>query len=175
MASTFQDFLDQIASLLGGTQPDAGTNPHFYSSYKAGGTPPVAGLNGCYSVPPATLQEPPIAIIVPGPFTVNSDRAKDLLAQGEEYQVDDLKLYVFVRENDPKTQFANLNPFRDSIPALMRSHLQLGNASLLSGQSILQVSIAAGRPGVFTYAGTELIGWEFTLRAIRMVAAIYAS
>jgi hypothetical protein len=175
MAAGFQDLLDAIAKLIGGNQPDPLTNPHFYSGYKAQDGSGVAGIHGCYSVPPESIQEPPLAVILPGAFTVNSDKARDLLVQGEEYNVDNLKLFLFVRNNDSKTQFANLNPFRDLIPTVFRAATQLGNASLISGQSILQVWCADGRPGVFTYAGTSLIGWEYTLRVIRMLAVTYQS
>jgi hypothetical protein len=175
MATGFQDLLDAIAKLVGGNQPDPQTNPHFYSGYKNQDASGVAGLHGCYSVPPESIQEPPLAVLIPGPFNVNSDKAKDLLVQGEEYNVDNLKLFLFVRNNDSKTQFANLNPFRDLIPAVFRGAVQLGNPALIVGQTILQITCADGRPGVFTYAGTSLIGWEYTLRVIRMLAVSYQS
>src|SRR5438093_7033151 len=138
MANT-QDLLDLIASKVGGTRPDATGNPHLYSGYLTGDATGLAGLHGCYSVPPETIQEPPLGIVMPGSFSVNSDRAKDLLMQGEEYNVDDLTLMLLIRRNDAKTQFAVLNPFRDSVPAIFRAATQLGNPRLISGPSILQV------------------------------------
>lgn len=164
-----------MAKVIGGNQPDVATNPHFYSGYKNGDSTGIAGIHGCYSVPPATIQEPPLGVLFPGPFTVNSDRAKDLLVQGEEYNVDAIRLIVFVRNNDPKTQFANLNPFRDSLPAAIRAATQLGNPSLIAGQSILQVWVGGGQPGVFVYAATPYIGWEFTIKVARMMAVTYQS
>lgn len=172
MANT-QDLLDLIASKLGGTQPDATHNPHFYSGYIVGDSTGLSGLHGAYSVAPETVQEPPFAIVLPGAFSVNPDRAKDLLMQGEEYNIDDLKLLLLIRRNDAKTQYAVLNPFRDSVPAVFRGATQLGNPSLIAGQSILQVWVASGRPGVFEWGGTTMIGWEFTLRVARMMAVTY--
>jgi hypothetical protein len=170
----FQDLMDACAKVVGGNQPEPGTNPHFYSGYnnQQDGTG-IAGLHGCYSVPPETIQEPPLGVILPGSFTVNSEKQRDLLVQGEEYNVDNLKLFIFVRNTDSKTEFANLTPFRDSVPAAFRAATQLGNPNLIAGQSLLQVWCADGRPGVFTWGGTTLIGWEFTLRVLRMIFATY--
>jgi hypothetical protein len=175
MAADFQTLLDAIAKIVGGSQSDAGTNPHFYSGYKSQDGTGIANLHGCYSVPPEVIGEPPIAVILPGAFSVNADKPRDLLVQGEEYNIDNLKLFVFVRNNDSKTQFANLNPFRDSVPAVFRGALQLGNPSLITGQTILQIWCSDGRPGVFTYAATSLIGWEFNLRVTRMIFATYTA
>jgi hypothetical protein len=171
----FQDLLDAMAKVVGGTQSDSTTNPHFYSGYKSQDGTGIAGIHGCYSVPPEVIGDPPIGVIVPGKFTVNSDRTRDLLTMGEEYNVDDLKLFLFVRNNDSKTQYANLNPFRDSVPAAFRAATQLGNAGLIAGQQILQVWCSDGRAGVFTWAGTSLIGWEFNLRVIRTLMVTYSS
>ncbi len=173
--ATFQDLLDQIALKIGGTQPDVTGNPHFYSGYVKGDATGISGIHGCYSVPPETVQEPPLGILLPGSFQVNPDRPRDLLIQGEEYQIDDVHLLLLVRRNDAKTQYANLNPFRDSVPAALRAATQLGNPSLISGQSLLQVWPSSGRAGVFRWANTQLIGWDFTIRIARMIQATYVS
>ena len=175
MANDFQALLDAVAQLIGGNQPDAVNNPHFYSGYKNQDASGIAGIHGCYSVPPASIQEPPLGILLPGPFVVNSDRAKELLVQAEEYNVDSIRFLLLVRLNDPKTQFANLNPFRDSVPAAIRAHTQLGNPNLIPGMSILQVWVSDGKPGVFVYASTQYIGWDFTIKVARMVQALYVT
>src|SRR5467141_3625414 len=101
----YQTLLDTIALKIGGTQYAVGTNPHLYSGYLTGDSTGISGIHGCYSVPPETVQEPPLGILLPGSFTINSDRARDILIQGEEYNIDDVHLLLLVRRNDAKTQY----------------------------------------------------------------------
>src|SRR6184192_2165874 len=118
--SNFQDLLDNVALLVGGTQQSE-PPPGFFSRARAGDGTGVPGLLGCYSKPPRALSEPPVGIVLPRSFKAS------LNAQGYEEQEDILRLIILVKPVDSATDFAILEPFRDSVPAIFRTHFQLNS------------------------------------------------
>lgn len=154
--------------MVGGTAPDPTNNPHWFSGSTAGDGTGVAGIAGCYSVPPETLPDPPIGVLTPERFHAMGPE-RDILIQGEEFNEDHIRISLLLWRNDLPTQYANLINYRDSVPAVFRSHMQLG------GTVNLDAFITEGRTGLVTWGGTEYIGWEFQLRIRRLLQPSYVA
>lgn len=166
--TAYLTILDKIGLLVGGTAPDPAGSPHFYSGAQVGDGTGVSGIAGCYSIPPETLPDPPIAILLPENFTLQGPAHAGQLMQGNEDNEDHIRIWLLLWRNDLPTQYANLVPFRDSVPALFRSHMQLG--ALIN----IDAFIVAGHTGVMKWAGVEYLGWEFVLRIRQLLSVIYA-
>jgi hypothetical protein len=171
----FQTVLDHVAQVIGGSQPDAANRPRWFSGRDVGdstglvpgGSYPV--FTGCYSAPPEAIEDVPVALVLPGNFEVGGPQNRDVYYQGEEYNVDDLRVLIFVYRIDSETDIANLMPYRDLMPAAFAAKM-----SAFSTASILQAMVRGGKPANITYAGISYSGWEFTVRVIRMVSRTYA-
>ena len=166
--SSFQDVLDNVAKVIGGTAPSANT-PRWFSGQSTGdGTgikTPVA-INGCYStVPPGSLSaDPPYGFLVLDHFQIPY-----LLTQGGELTEDFVRLVIVVPANDPETQVANLMGFRDAVPIALQAHMT-AYASL----NVLDVYPASGKFGQYhTPGGAALPSVEFMLRIRRYTAVTY--
>jgi hypothetical protein len=160
--------LDRIGLLIGGTQPDPVGSPHFYSGVQVGDGTGVAGIQGCYSIPPETLPDPPIAVLWPDKFEAMGPAHAGQLMQGNEDNQDDIYLWVLLWRNDLPTQYAAMVQYRDSIPALFRQHMQLG------GLVNIDAFVIAGRTGTMKWENDTYLGWEFTLRIRQLYSVTYA-
>ncbi len=160
--STYQDVLNQVALIVGGTQPDPTHNPWWFSGATVGDGTGIAGLAGCYAVPPEVVETVPVGIILAHEFQTHYYPS---LQQDE----DTVRLMLLVRRNDSRTQVANLNPFRDSVPAAFATHMGL-NASA----NVWQALVHSGRTGVFRWGDHPYLGWEFEIRIYRSHSAAFA-
>jgi hypothetical protein len=160
--------LDRIGLLVGGSQPDPVNSPHFYSGVQVGDATGVAGIQGCYAIPPETLPDPPVAIVIPESFTTGGPSHSGQLMQGNEDNEDHIRIWVLLWRSDAPTQYERLIPFRDSMPALFRSHMQLG------GLIDIDAFLIAGHTGLMRWAGTEYLGWEFILRTRQLLSVVYS-
>lgn len=169
----FQDLLDNVAKVVGGTAPDPINRPRFFSGDQSGDATGLVALygpsfKGCYSAPIEAPQDYPIGIVIPGPFEVGGPSNRDVLWQGEEYNVDTLQLLIAISKVDLETDFYDMAQYRDLVPAIFASHLQAFSTS-----NVLQIMCAAGRPRQLTWAGNRYDGMEFDIRAIRMIPQTY--
>lgn len=146
MASFQTDILGAIAKIVGGAQPDATGNPYWYSG--AGG---IAGINGCYSVPPETIQVVPVGVVVAHEFETE-------YYPGHTMDKDMVRLLVLVRRNDSRTQTGLLNPFRDSVPDAFFNVMRLNNAT-----NVWQALVKRGRTAVIPWGAIDYLGWEFEI------------
>jgi len=164
MADFQTDVLDHLARVVGGTVTTY--DAAFFSGDKVGDATGVSGLKGCYSKAPRALAvSTPVAIVMPGPFS-----AELMGGQGKEFNEDEVKILVLVAPYDNKSQMGVLTPYRDSVPAAFRAHMQA--YSIPDG---LDAWIVSGRAGVHEYAGTDYLAWEFTCRVRRLLNVIYAA
>lgn len=159
--------LNKVAQLVGGTAPDPINSPYFFSGSQVGDNTGIAGIAGCYSIPPETLPDPPIGIVIPENFTLQGPAHSGQLMQGNEDNEDHIRIWVLLWRNDAPTQYANLIPFRDGVPALFRAHMQLG------GLVNIDAFIVAGHSAVMKWNGTEYLGWEFILRVRQLLSVTY--
>lgn len=154
------DVLDHIARVVGGTVSQS--DPHFFSGSLAVDGSGVAGLNGCYSIPPASIEVPPVGIVLLSPFKA------ELMDQGEEDNTDEVRLVILVATADTEANIAELTPFRDLVPAAFRSHMR-AFAMPNTGWCF----VTGGDPGVHQWGGGEYFSWTFTLRVQRFMAVSY--
>jgi len=171
----FQDLLDNVARVVGGTAPDITNRPRWFSGDQQGDSSGLQVLygpsfKGCYSAPVEAPQDYPIGIVIPGPFEVGGPSNRDVLWQGEEYNVDTLQLLIAISKVDLETDFYDMAQYRDLVPAAFASHL-----SAFSTSSVLQIMCSGGRPRQLTWAGTRYNGLEFDIRAIRMISQTYTN
>ena len=162
----FQTILDQVARVVGGTAPDSTNRPRWFSGAQTGDSTGVAGIKGCYSAPPETIQDVPTGLVMPLSFIVPNS----ILTQGEEYNEDLIRLVLFVARNDPQTQWATLAPYRDTVAAAFRSHLQL-----FASLNVLDASLVNGKSGILDWGGTPYLVWDMTIRVRRMFTPTYTA
>lgn len=148
------DVLDKIAQVIGGA---ATSTPHFYSG--AGG---VAGISGCYSVPPPQVDKTPAGIVLLDTFKA------DLASEGAEDNEDQVRLLLLISPYKMEAELARLVPYRDSVPAAFRTHMQLFGAP-----DTLDAFVTSGRGGVHEWRGTSFLAYEFTVRIRRMLTVTY--
>jgi len=178
--ATYLDMLDAIGLILGGTAPDSTLQPHFFSGLQVGDGTGLSGLQGCWSVPPAALQDAPVALLLPGAFRVEGPEQTEVFIPGNEWIIDSVRLQVMVSLQDHPTSWAKLAPFRDSVTTLFNSHMRLSSTAWpvqADGSAFpftLTAKVIDGRAGLIPYADTEYVGWEMTLRVWRMLQPIYA-
>ena len=163
MADFQTDVLDHIARVVGGTVSSSFT--HWFSGAEAGDGSGVSGLKGCWSQAPNIITQTPVALVEAGPFT-----AELLGGQGKEGNEDQVKIIVLVAKYDLKSQIGVLTPYRDSIPAAFRSHMQA-----FAAPDVLDAFITAGTPGIRGWGGLEYLAWEFTCRVRRHLSVLYAA
>lgn len=185
MANTgFQTILDALAFVVGGTQDTDSTAPaNFYSGYRAGdGTgiqglmsvvspPQVAGppvLLGCYSSPPPSITDTPVAVLLPRKFEA-------LLGSAIEEHTDDIALKILVAKVDTTYAVPNASIYRDLVPQQLSQHMTLKDAQGTPVGNIIQGFAVAGEFGGFDWAGVPYIGWEFTVRVRRLIPRVFAA
>lgn len=180
--ATYQDMLDAVGLILGGTQAvdgNGGLIAHFYSGVKAADGTGLTGIQGCWSSPPNVPMDTPVALLLPGPFKVEGPEHPEIFIPGNEWNADTIRLQILVSNQDLPTSWALLAPFRDSVATLFNSHMRLSSTAwpVLSDGSAFPFTLTAkvvdGHPGLIPYAETEYVGWEMTLRVWRMLQPIY--
>jgi hypothetical protein len=162
------DVLDKIARIVGGTV--SAVDPTFFSGPLANGGAGdgtgVAGLTGCYSTAPDNIQALPVAIVI------SDDFKADLASLGEEDNEDNVRVLVLVSSEIAESQMKQLTPFRDSVPAAFRLHMQ----ATFGGQpapNACDFFITSGRSGVHLWGDAQYLAWDFNVRVRRMVATGY--
>jgi hypothetical protein len=166
--------LDNLAKVIGGSQPDAANRPRWFSGDQVGdstgllpgGSYPT--FKGCYSAPVEAPQDFPVGIVLPGPFEVGGPQYRDVFYQGEEYNVDNVRLLIAITRIDLETDFGNLMPYRDLVPAAFAAKM-----TAFSIPSVLQAMVTSGKPAPINWAGVQYNGWDFTIRVIRMISQTY--
>lgn len=161
MSVAYQAILDQVARVVGGSQPDPSGNIWWFSGKQTGDGTGIAGLEGCYSVPPDSIETVPVGVVIAHEFETTH-------YMSHKADVDRVRLQILVRTNDTRTQIANLNPYRDSVPAAFEQHMQL-NASA----NVWQVLVKSGKTGVFSWGAQNYLGWEFDLTIYRDASVTY--
>lgn len=157
MAGFQADVLDHIAQVLGGT-----VNANIVGFFDGS---PITGLNGCWSIDPGAIFQTPTAVVLPGSFT------DDLLGgQGKEQAEDEVKILLLLDKYTVPAQFGVLTPFRDSVPAAFRAHMQA-----FSIPDVIDCFVTKGASGVHTWGGTEYLGWDFTVRVRRLLSVSYVA
>jgi len=164
----YLDILNRIGLLIGGSQPNAAESPYFYSGVQVGDGTGVQGIQGAYSIPPETLPDPPVALVLPDGFELGGTGHREVLMQGNEYNEDEIKIWLLLWRNDAPTQFSSLVPFRDLIPALFRGHMQL------NGLTDTDAFVVRGHVSVMRWAGIDYLGWEFILRVRQVLVVAYS-
>lgn len=172
--STFLDLVNDIALVVGGTKV-AAPPPGFYSGAQqnggAGDGTGVQGLNGCYALAPLNFEAaPPIGIIVPRTFNAK------LMQQGYEENSDRIRLLVLVAKVDLATDLAILYPFRDTVPAAFRAHMQVdqvAGATTLTPEPLMVFAVN-GRCGAIVWGGIAYYGWDFELEVLRTPQITYS-
>jgi hypothetical protein len=163
------DVLDKIARIVGGTVTTV--DPTFFSGAMANGGlgdgTGVAGLTGCYSTTPDGLQGLPVAIVIADDFKA------DLASLGEEDNEDNVRLLILVSSEISESQMKQLTPYRDSVPAAFRAHMQ-ATFSGTPAPNAADFFITNGRSGVHLWGEAEYLAWDFTVRVRRMVATSYS-
>jgi len=159
----FQDVLDGVANVIGGTVDPS--NARRFSGADFGGPwTGVSGIKYALSAPPDTVQDMPMAIILPKDFSVT----REPLTQGQEDNQDDCKVWVLVSKEAPNDIWPTLVNFRDNIPAAFRSHM-----TMFGTANVLQAYVKAGRIGGVIWAGDPYFGLELVVRVIRVLPVSY--
>lgn len=172
----FQTLLDLVATVVGGTAFPT-KSPRWFSGHDnsddgtgllPGGTYPK--FLGCYSAPPPQIADVPVGIVMVGPFQNVGPKSQDVYTQGVEHAIDDLRLLILVSQVDPETDIANLDPYRDLVPAAFAGHM-----TAFSSANVLQAMCRAGKPIITKVAGIDYNGLEFTIRVIRSISRTYTA
>lgn len=163
--ATFQDLLNAVAQVVGGTPPNPATDPTWYSGFQVGDGTGVVGLRGCHSTPPGAVEDPPLAFVMGGQLRLTEEPR-----QGIKGYEDSLRIQIMVGHVEPTTDYAILDPFRDSVPAAFDSHMQL-----FGTPNVLDAVIIGGKPGFLAWAGLPYVGWEFTLRVRRLAPVVFSA
>lgn len=163
--ATFQDLLNAVAQVVGGTAPNLAADPFWYSGFQVGDGTGVAGLRGCYSTPPGAAQDPPLGFVMGSSFRLNEEPR-----QGIKGYDDSIRIQIMVGHVEPTTDYSILDPYRDSVPAAFDSHMQL-----FGTPSVLDAVITSGKPGFLAWAGQPYVGWDFVLRVRRLAPIVFSS
>jgi len=171
----YQSLLDAVALVIGGTAPDLTNRPHFYSGSEVGdGTEMGHGtalpLKGCWSTYPAVIEDSPYAIVMPDSATISGPEKSDVFVLGEEWNVEVLRLQFYLALYDHVTAWPLIVPYRDLIPAVFRSHMQL-NATA----NVITAMPRSLRAVVLEYATTMYVGWECMLHVQRVIQPTYSA
>lgn len=153
--ATFQDILDQVATVVGGNQPDPTGNPFWYSGDAKGDGSGISGMKGCYAVPPETIQTTPVGVII-------SHQFETTYYPSHKMDEDVVRLLILVARRNARTSVGILNPYRDTVPAAFDQHMRL-NAST----NVWQTLVKRGHTSVVTWGAIPYLAWEFDLHVNR--------
>lgn len=172
------DVLDHLGYVLGGTASTASTAGNtvtrFWSGHLNGddGTGIQAPngepkFQGVFSVPPGGVSVTPVGILIPKNFTAI------LNMQGPEENTDTVQLLILLAPADNIGQMPNATAYRDLVPAQLRAHMTLKDATSTSTPNILQAFAKSGHFGEIGYASAKWIGWDFDIEVRRLPIETY--
>ena len=163
--ASYLDILDSIAKVIGGTAPDATNRPRWFSGVAAGDGTGIAGLNGCYSIPPdGAAQDPPIAVLIP-----DTGSYPGILVQGGQERIDNVRLIVVVPRNSPETQIPTLMSIADAVPSAFQAHMTAYSAANVMSVYPVRWRLLAG----YNWSGEEHLALEYLLEVRRYAAVTY--
>lgn len=176
MAGT-QDVRDAIARVVGGTAPDPANRPRWFSGNQTGDGTGVASMIGCWSAAQESIWTAAgesvvggaIGMVLSGSGNVHWPVSADTPPPMQRYTYDNFRLLVLVPRSDPETEDAIISPFRDSVTLAFDSHMQLFNTA-----NVIQSPVTAWRSVVYKSANMDLVGWEMTVRVLRVMNVTYA-
>jgi hypothetical protein len=165
---SFDALLAAVARAVGGTQPSAALStvpaplqPYWYSGRDAADGTGVSGVVGCFSLPVATIDATPVAMVLPGPWRPDQSMPTYPM-QGHKFTEDDIHVRVMVGHDDETAQMARLVNFRDTVPPAFDAHMQLFNT--------LDVAAAWCNEGDFIevlWSGNVYFAMQFIVRVQR--------
>lgn len=174
--ATYQDIRDAVARVIGGTAPDPANRPRWFSGYEVGDSTGVSGMIGCYSAAQAQLSAAgggpvggALGVVLNGTGNLDYPGSEDSLGPSQMYEFDNLRLLVLIPRADPETEDALVTPFRDTIPAALRSH-----TTLFASANVSQAAASSWRPIALTWGDGHFIGWDFSIRVFRVTNVTYA-
>lgn len=156
-----QDLLDGVAQVVGGTAPDAVNRPRWFSGAQTADGTGISGLNGCYSAPISSVDNAPVAYVMPGRDQLINPRP-DVLTYGTELRRHDCRLRLLVPGNDPETQIAVLTPFIDQVHTLMAAH-----QTLFGTATVYQVTVPEGDFVAVTIGNETYMAYQFIVAVYR--------
>jgi hypothetical protein len=163
--------LDNVALLVGGTKDvSSGAAQGFYSGAKANDSTGIGGgLLGVYSRPPNTISAWPVGILIP------NDGSLEVKSQNDEQDVDFIELCIFGQRDDLAGSIATFNVYRDTVPAIFRTHWTLRG---YAGATVLNPAVGSCwvsryRFGPMTWQTTQYPGCKFTIRLWRPMTVTF--
>ena len=165
--SGFHDVLANIALVVGGTQPNATTEPFFYSGAQKGDSTGISGLTGCYLGPFDVINAtPPFAVVMLGSGTAGSDfRGGGGLFQGTLFKQDYVKLQICVGLTEPQKQHDTLIAYVDLVPTAFAAKMTLNSTA-----NMLDAFPEDYRFAQVKWGGTDYMCIEWRIRVRRDVA-----
>lgn len=169
--------LNAVAQVVGGTQPNAAQSsvatalqPYWFSGIDTGDNTGVSGIAGCFSIPTESLNNTPVAIVLPDAFAPQDLGGGQVFPrQGKKYREDTVHLRVMTGHSDLQTQMATLVGFADSVPTAFDTHMTLFNST--------GVDTADCSAGVFLEVewpvGTVYMALQFVLKIRRSIPVTY--
>lgn len=181
MANDFQaDVLDHLGYVLGGSASTGSISgqavTRFWSGHMNGddGTgiqaptyDPV--FQGVYSIAPGAVTATPVGILIPRTFTAL------LRMQGPEENTDLVDFLLLLSNADNVAQMPNATAYRDLVPAQLRAHMTLKDATGTPTPNILQAFVTDGKFGRIAWADATYYGWSFTIQVRRLPIETYIS
>lgn len=163
----FLDMLDGVGRVIGGTCVDPVNNPHFFSGRQVGDGTGVAGLNGCWSVAPATLSDPPWGIVIPSDGEMGGADRMEILTEGNLFEIHNVRLVIAVGLVDTLTAWSQALPFYEGVRNAFEAHMTL------YGAVDIDAFPTKYKMGEITWSGNTYVGWDFTIRLRNMSTPIY--
>ena|SRR5215472_6447638 len=172
-----QDVRDGIARVVGGTAPDLANRPRWFSGNQTGDSTGVTSMIGCWSAAQGDILQTggesvvggAIGLVLLGPGNVHWPAGTDTPPPSQRYTFDNFRLLILIGRADPETEDAILAPFRDSVTLAFDTHM-----TLFSTANVIQSPITAWRSVTYRSGGKQLIGWEMTVRVMRVMNVTYA-
>ena len=167
----FQDVLNAVARVVGGTQPASNQSsitddrqPYWFSGADTGDGSGIPGVVGCFALPVGTLDSTPVGMVLPASW-----RKTDAYPhQGRKFLEDNVRVRVLTGHDDVTGAMAFLSDFRDLVESAFDSHMEL------FGQA--EVTAADARSGEFLevdLGGTTYLAVEVVLLVRRAVSVTY--
>lgn len=169
----FQDVLNAVARVVGGTQPPAGQSsvtddrqPYWFSGQDTGDGSGIPGVVGCFSLPVGTLDSTPVGMVLPASWK----REGQYPTQGSKFLSDEVRVRVLTGHDDVTGAMAFLSNFRDLVESAFDSHMEL------FGQA--NVTAADAQSGEFLeidLGGTTYLAAEVVVMVRRAVSVTYTA